>query len=74
MVDERRSVPAAPVLCVAFNRPDLFEQVIRAIRISRPREVYVAIDGPRTGHRKDVELCRQVRKVAEEIDWAPSVI
>lgn len=73
MGGDNRSPQATPVLCLAFNRPDLFEQVVGAVGRAGPRELYVSIDGPRPEHREDAELCRQVRKIAEGIDWAPEV-
>jgi hypothetical protein len=63
----------APVLCLAFNRPDLFRQVVAAIAEGGPRELFVSIDGPRAGHSGDAELCNRVRETAERIDWATGV-
>lgn len=59
--------PLAPVLLLAFNRPDLFCRVIQAMEDSGPREVFVAIDGPREGNLEDQEDCRRVRELAESI-------
>jgi hypothetical protein len=63
----------APVLCLAFNRPDLFAEVIGAIRERGPRELYVSIDGPRAGHSDDVARCDEVREVVKRIDWATEI-
>jgi hypothetical protein len=63
----------APVLCLAFNRPDLFRQVIAAIAEGGPRELYISIDGPRRNHSEDPSLCEEVRELASAIDWATHV-
>ena len=36
-----------PLLLIAFNRPDHFEQLIERLRESEPQRIYVAVDGPR---------------------------
>jgi hypothetical protein len=63
----------APVLCLAFNRPDLFKDLLGAIRKGGGRELFIAIDGPRAGHSGDLALCEQVRALAEGVDWATRV-
>jgi hypothetical protein len=64
---------ATPVLCLAFNRPDLLSEVLGAIRAAGPRELFVAVDGPRTGRPDDVELCARAADVARSVDWAPEL-
>ncbi len=58
-----------PVLLILFNRSDNASQLIDALRLVKPREIYVNIDGPRAGNEKDrieVALCKE--RVAK-IDW-----
>src|SRR4051794_30044340 len=66
-------ITPAPVLFLAFARPDLLAEVIKAASQAGPRDVWVAIDGPREGHPDDVELGGQVREVAEDIEWASNL-
>lgn len=59
-----------PVLLLLFNRPDLTRGLVESLRIVRPGELYVAVDGPREGVPDDSEKVEAVRKIAEEeIDW-----
>jgi|GEM_PF-835450 len=59
-----------PVLLLLFNRPDLTRGLVESLRIVRPGELYVAVDGPREGVPGDREKVEEVRKIAEEeIDW-----
>jgi hypothetical protein len=72
---ECREPKPAAVLCMAFNRPDLFESVITALgkRGAAGRELFISIDGPREGRPDDVALCEQVLKLAEKIEWAGKI-
>ena len=36
-----------PVLFMIFNRPDTTQQVFNAIRQAKPKQLFVAADGPR---------------------------
>lgn len=66
------TAPAAAVLLLAFNRPDLAAGVLDAIRNGQAmdgRELYVAIDGPRGP--ADEDGCRAVRDLVAAIDWVP---
>jgi hypothetical protein len=58
-----------PVLLIVFNRPDLTELALEAIRAARPRVLFVAADGPREGNERDAELCAATRRVIEKVDW-----
>ncbi len=64
--------PAA-VLCIGFNRPDLLEQVLNAVRLARPRTLMIAVDGPRQGHPEDEKRCAETRALAQAVDWANTV-
>ena len=65
--------PPAPVLLLGFNRPDLFAQLLEVVRAAGPRMLLIALDGPRPGNARDARDCEQVRRLAEEVDWAPTV-
>lgn len=58
-----------PVLFLVFNRPDTTARVFEAIRAARPRQLFVAADGPRAGRECEAERCRQVRAIATAVDW-----
>ncbi len=58
-----------PILFIVFNRPDTTKKVFEAIRNVRPKELFVAADGPRKNIAGDSELCEEVRKIATTIDW-----
>lgn len=62
-----------PVLCLAFNRPDLFANAVEAVRAAGPRDLFVSIDGPRPGNSDDERLCAEVRQLAEKLDWQGTV-
>ena len=62
-----------PVLLIAFNRPELFEQLITRLRGVKPQRVYVAVDGARTDHADDRDLVRRTQLLAESIDWTTNV-
>jgi hypothetical protein len=57
------------VLLLAFNRPDTTARVFDQIRKARPSRLYVAVDGPRSGHRHDTTLCEEVRRIVSAADW-----
>jgi GR25 family glycosyltransferase involved in LPS biosynthesis len=60
----------APVLLVAWKRPDTLKKVIASIRVAAPGCVYIACDGPRLDQAAEVESVREVRRTIDlEIDW-----
>jgi len=58
-----------PILFIIFNRPDTTQKVFDAIRLVRPRQLFVAADGPRLGNIDDKYLCESARKIIQQIDW-----
>ena len=62
-----------PLLLIAFNRPDHFEQLIERLRETQPRRIYVAIDGPRPGHPTDEQQVQRTRDLVQRIDWTDDV-
>lgn len=57
------------VLLIAYNRPQVTEQVFSAIRKAKPARLYFAADGPNAGKVDDARKCEQVRAIARRIDW-----
>jgi hypothetical protein len=58
-----------PVLFLIFNRPDTTEKVFEAIRLAKPRQLFVAADGPRINKEGEREKCEAARKIATNVDW-----
>ncbi|MBL6448119.1 nucleotide-diphospho-sugar transferase [Fulvivirga sp. 29W222] len=58
-----------PVLFLVFNRPDVTRQVFEAIRLAKPRQLFIAADGPRKDKVGESEKCRMVREIATNVDW-----
>lgn len=62
-----------PLLLIAFNRPDRFEQLIERLRRTKPSRIFVAIDGPRPDHPTDAERVARTRALVQSIDWPADV-
>jgi hypothetical protein len=58
-----------PVLFIIFNRPECTKAVFAQIRKVKPKQLFIAADGPRASYPNDFELCLQTRKIIEKIDW-----
>jgi len=58
-----------PVLFLIFNRPDTTQKVFNAIRQAKPKQLFVAADGPREGIEGEKEKCEQAKKIIEQVDW-----
>lgn len=58
-----------PVLLVLFNRPKTTARVFDAIRQARPRQLFIAADGPRPHVPADVDNCRAAREIVAAVDW-----
>src|SRR4051812_35098447 len=57
-----------PILFLIFNRPDVTQSVFNAIREARPKQLFVAADGPRKGNKTDDAKCREARSIIK-VDW-----
>jgi hypothetical protein len=62
-----------PVLVLAFNRPNTTLRVLDALRPALPARVFFAVDGPRPDRPGDVNAVREVRNLAQRIDWRGEV-
>ena len=67
LMSEHSKTP--PVLFLIFNRPDLTQRVFERIRQARPRQLFIAADGPRVGNLNDEQLCAETRSIVEQVDW-----
>ncbi|OYP37476.1 hypothetical protein [Rhodopirellula sp. MGV] len=58
-----------PILFLIFNRPSVTAEVFQQIRDVRPRQLFVAADGPRPWKPSDREQCQAAREITESVDW-----
>lgn len=57
-----------PVLFLVFNRPDTTKRVFEEIRKARPKQLFIAADGPRNSEEK--KKTDAIRKgILKDIDW-----
>lgn len=63
----------APVVLLAYRRPEQTRRVFEAIRVAKPRELFLVMDGPKPGDTDDYERVEQTRAVVEEVDWECNV-
>lgn len=59
----------APLLIIAFNRPDISFQTFKYIRDVKPIKLYIAVDGAREGKEDEGKLIEQVKSILQNIDW-----
>jgi hypothetical protein len=59
-----------PVLIIIFNRPEKFQKLIESLKKIKPNQIYIFADGPRQDNNKDLELCKQTRKIISKINWS----
>lgn len=57
------------ILFLIFNRPEPAQKVFEVIREAKPKNLYVAADGPRPHKLGEFELCNQTREIIKNIDW-----
>lgn len=58
-----------PVLLLLYDRPDVTRKVVERVREARPRQLYVAADGPRAEGPEAARLCAEARAAALEAGW-----
>jgi hypothetical protein len=59
-----------PILFLVFNRPAPTRQVFERIREQRPKQLFIAADGPRHNREQEADICRETRElVLQNIDW-----
>lgn len=62
-----------PILLIIFNRPDKVRQLIKALEVVKPTNVYISADGPRSDVPSDIKKCNETRQVINEISWTCNV-
>ena len=63
----------APVVLLAYRRPQQTLRVFEAIRAAKPRDLFLVMDGPKTGDPDDHERVEQTRAVVKDVDWECNV-
>ena len=63
-----------PVLILAYSRPDKVKALIDSLRLSKPKVVLFAVDGPRASIPGDLEKVEAVKSLATLIDWRATVL
>jgi hypothetical protein len=59
-----------PVLFCVFNRLDYAKQTFEKIRKAKPKQLFVAADGPRANKKDDAALCQETRDwIVKNVDW-----
>jgi len=58
-----------PVALIVFNRYDNARQIFERVKTVKPAKLYVIADGPRSSHPGDIEKCKRVRSIYDQIDW-----
>ncbi|AOP33713.1 glycosyl transferase [Leptospira tipperaryensis] len=59
----------APVLLIAFNRPDFTSIVFETIRQYKPNKFYLAVNAPRADKEGEIQRCADVRSILKKVDW-----
>jgi hypothetical protein len=58
-----------PVLIICFNRPDHLRELLKALAIVKPANIYVSSDGPKQEREDDHAAVAECRFLIESIDW-----
>ena len=53
---------STPILYLVFNRPDLVVETFQVIKVIKPRQLFIASDGPRGGKPDDKEKIDEAKK------------
>ena len=62
-----KTTPA--ILFLIFNRPEPTRKVFEAIAQAKPRQLFIAADGPRTDKEGEAENCAAARSVVQRVSW-----
>ncbi len=63
-----------PVLFLTFNRLDTTKKVFAEIRKAKPKQLFIASDGPRKDRPEEKEIVEKIRKyLLKNIDWTCKV-
>lgn len=62
-----------PILFLIFNRYDNAQNVFDQIKKVKPKQLYIAADGPRIGYEEDKANCNKTREIISQVDWSCEV-
>jgi hypothetical protein len=62
-----------PVVLLAFNRPDLASQVFSVIAATRPKQLFLVMDGPRPDRPNEAQRVAATRAILDRVDWPCTV-
>lgn len=57
-----------PVLFIIFNRPEPTKRVFEVIREIKPKQLFIAADGPRA-NKDEAQRCTEAREIALQVNW-----
>jgi hypothetical protein len=58
-----------PILFLIYKRPDTTARVFKTIRNIKPKNLFVAADGPISENPEEKERCEAARNVITNVDW-----
>jgi len=58
-----------PVALIFFARPDVLQKTFSAIRVSKPKQLFLIQDGSRAHRTDDLEKIAECREIVKNIDW-----
>lgn len=58
-----------PVALIFFSRPDLLKVTFDAIRLAKPKKLFLIQDGPRANSKTDVSNIVKCREIVSNVDW-----
>ena len=58
-----------PILFLTFNRPLETKLVFEAIKLIKPKKLFIACDGPRLNHKTDNLNVQKVRAIVKGVSW-----
>lgn len=58
-----------PILFLIYNRPKITNLVFDKIREIKPKQLFIAADGPLLSKPNEKYLCEQSRAIVKKIDW-----
>ena len=59
----------APVVLLAYRRPQQTRRVFEAIRAAKPQDLFLVMDGAKAGDDHDQGRVEKTRSIVESIDW-----
>ncbi len=67
-------MPSPAVLVLVYHRPDTTKEVLEAIRLAKPSQLFISSDGPNPDRVSDHELVESVREICNKAkEWNPGV-